>query len=76
MDGLPNEVRVFIFTVIYAVLGMVLLFIGYRVFDWLTKIGAIDLQEEIFKKSNTAAAILAGAFILGLAIVILGAIHG
>lgn len=76
MSTMSPEVRTFIFTVIYAVLGMVLLFIGYRVFDLLTKSGAIDLQEEIFKKSNTAAAILAGAFIIGLAIVILGAIHG
>jgi uncharacterized membrane protein YjfL (UPF0719 family) len=76
MDALPNEVRVFILTIVYALLGMVLLFIGYRVFDWLTKIGAIDVQEEVFRKSNTAAAILAGAFIIGLAIVILGAIHG
>lgn len=73
MAALPNEVRVFIFTVIYAVLGMVLLFIGYRVFDWLTP---TDTQEDIFKNGNVAAAVLVGSFIIGLAIVILGAIHG
>ena len=72
MPALPNEVRVFIFTIVYALLGMVLLFVGYRVFDWLTP---TDLQEKIFKEGNVAAAILVGAFIVGLAIVILGAIR-
>ena len=71
-----HEIQVFVSTIVYALLGMILLYIGYRIFDWLTKIGAIDLQEEIFTKSNTAAAILAGSFIIGLAIVILSAIHG
>jgi uncharacterized membrane protein YjfL (UPF0719 family) len=73
MAGLPNEVRVFIFTIVYAILGMVLLYVGYRVFDALTP---TDLQEKIFKDGNVAAAVLAGSFIIGLAIVILGAIHG
>ena len=73
MAALPNEVRVFIFSIVYALLGMILLFVGYRVFDWLTP---TDLQEKIFKENNTAAAILVGAFIIGLAIVILGSIRG
>ncbi len=73
MPALPNEVRVFIFSIIYALLGMVLLYIGYRVFDWLTP---TDMQEDIFKDGNVAVAVLAGSFIIGLAIVILGAIHG
>jgi putative membrane protein len=73
MAALPNEVRVFIFSIVYAALGMVLLFIGYRVFDWLTP---TDTQEDIFKNGNVAAAVLVGSFIIGLAIVILGAIHG
>jgi len=73
MAALPNEVRVFIFTIVYALLGMVLLFVGYRVFDWLTP---TDTQEDIFKNGNVAAAVLVGSFIIGLAIVILGAIHG
>ncbi len=73
MPSLDNDVRVFILSIVYAVLGMVLLFVGYRVFDWLTP---TDLQEDIFKNGNVAVAILTGAFIIGLAIVILGAIHG
>lgn len=73
MPAITSDVRVFILTLVYAVLGMILLFIGYRVFDWLTP---TDMQEDIFKNGNTAVAVLAGSFIIGLAIVIMGAIHG
>ncbi len=52
---------------------MVLLYLGYRLFDWLTP---MDMQKKIFEENNTAVAITVGAFIIGLAIVILGAIHG
>ncbi len=70
---LANDVRVFILSIIYAILGMVLLYVGYRVFDWVTP---TDMQKKIFDEGNTAVAITVGAFIIGLAIVILGAIHG
>lgn len=73
MSALPSEVRVFILSIVYAVLGMFLLYVGYRVFDWLTP---TDMQEDIFKDGNVAVGVLAGSFIIGLAIVIMGAIHG
>jgi len=69
----PEDVRIFLLTLIYAVLGIALLFAGYRIFDWLTP---TDLQDDVFKQGNVAVAILTGSFIIGLAIVILGAIHG
>jgi putative membrane protein len=72
MISLPNEVRLFVFSVVYAILGMVLLYGGYRVFDWLTP---SDMQKKIFEEGNVAVAVVVGAFILGLAIVILGAIR-
>jgi len=68
-----TDARVFVLSVVYAALGMVLLYLGYRLFDWLTP---TNLQEDIFKNGNVAVAILIGAFILGLAIVIGAAIHG
>jgi putative membrane protein len=70
---LVNDVRVFVLSIIYAVLGMILLYIGYKVFDLVTP---TDMQKKIFEEGNTAVAITVGAFIIGLAIVILGAIHG
>ena len=73
MDTLGADICVFILTIIYAALGMFLLFLGYRVFDWLTP---KDLQQEVFEKGNVAVAIVTAAFIIGLSIVILAAIHG
>ncbi len=73
LPTLVSDLRVFILSLIYAAVGMVLLYLGYRIFDWLTP---MDMQKKIFEENNTAVAITVGAFIIGLAIVILGAIHG
>jgi putative membrane protein len=70
---IARELSIFVSTIIYAMLGMVLLFLGYRVFDWMTP---GDSQKKIFEEGNLAVAVLIGSFILGLAIVILSAIHG
>ena len=67
------DARILVISVVYAGLGMVLLYLGYRLFDWLTP---TNLQEDIFKNGNVAVAIVVGAFILGLAFVIGAAIHG
>jgi len=58
-------------SILFAIIGFVLLFVGYKIFDWLTP---TDLSDDIFRKGNMATAILAGAFIIGLAIVISHAI--
>lgn len=67
------DFEVLLKTILYAVVGILLLFFGYKVFDWLTP---TDAQKKIFEERNTAVAILFGFFILGLAIVIAAAIHG
>ncbi len=67
------DARILIISIVYAVLGMILLYGGYRLFDWLTP---TNLQEDIFKNGNVAVAIVVGSFILGLAFVIGAAIHG
>ena len=56
-----------VLSLVFALLGFVLLFIGYRVFDALTP---TDLNKQIFENGNVAAAILAGAFVVGLAIIV------
>jgi uncharacterized membrane protein YjfL (UPF0719 family) len=69
---LLSELRVFIVSIIYAVLGMILLYVGYKVFDLVTP---ADMQKKIFEENNVAVAVTVGAFILGLAVVIGAAIH-
>ncbi len=73
LAGIVSDARILILSIIYAVLGMILLYIGYKIFDLVTP---TDMQKKIFEENNVAVAITVGAFILGLAIVIAGAIHG
>ncbi|HLZ07455.1 MAG TPA: DUF350 domain-containing protein [Chloroflexota bacterium] len=68
MDKTVSDV---LLSALFAVLGFVLLFIGYRVFDWLTP---TNLADDIFRKNNLAAAIFAGAFVIALAIIVSHAI--
>ena len=58
--------------VVFAALGIFVLFATFIVADRLTP---YDLWREIVEKHNTALAILAGAFALGMSIIIAAAIH-
>ena len=58
-------------SLLFAVLGFVLLFVGFRLFDILTP---TDLSKKVFEEANVAAAIVTGAFVIALAIVIAAAI--
>ena len=60
-------------SMLFAVLGFALLFVGFRAFDLLTP---ADLEKKIFEEGNIAAAVITGAFILALALVIHAAIGG
>lgn len=58
---------------IYALMGIVVLGIGFFVFDMLTP---GKLWSEIRENQNVAVAQFAGMFALGLAIIVAAAIHG
>jgi uncharacterized membrane protein YjfL (UPF0719 family) len=68
MDRTVNSM---LLSVVFALLGFVLLFLGYKVFDRLTP---ADIARQVFEEGNMAAAVLMGAFIIGLAIVVSAAI--
>ena len=67
-----REAFLFISSIVYAGLGGILLLVAFKVVDWATP---AELDREIFEKNNIAAAILAGAFLIGLALIIAAAIH-
>jgi putative membrane protein len=67
------DARILVISIVYAALGMILLYAGYRIFDWLTPTHS---QDVIFKDKNVAVGIVVGSFILGLAFIIGAAIHG
>ena len=68
-----NELRILVLSIIYALVGIALLFIAYKVFDWLTP---GDMSKKIFEDANTAVGVTVGFFVLGIAVVIAAAIHG
>ena len=70
---MQHALIVFLSSVAYAATGSILLWAGYRLFDRLTP---GDAHSKIFDKGNQAVAILVGAFVLGLAIVIAAAMVG
>jgi uncharacterized membrane protein YjfL (UPF0719 family) len=59
-------------TLVFGGIGIAMAILGFKLFDKLTP-GKLD--EEILQKQNIAAAILAGAFILGVCIIVAAAIH-
>jgi len=67
------RIVIFLESLIYAGVGVVLLFLAYKIFDWLTP---MDMDKEIFEENKTAVAIAVGAFVLGIALVIAAAIAG
>jgi putative membrane protein len=68
-----TTVPVLLNTLLYAVVGMVTLIVGFMIMDLLTP---GKLWEEINLKQNQAVAIFAGAVAIGLSIIIAAAIHG
>jgi len=68
-----REMTILLLSVLYALIGFALLFLGYRIFDRFTP---TDAQKKIFEEGNVAVAVLVGAFVLGLALIISAAITG
>jgi putative membrane protein len=56
---------------VYAALGVVLMYISYKVFDKLTP--KVDFEEEL-KKGNVAVAIFIAAIFLSIAFIISGSL--
>ena len=65
--------KAFAASIIYSVLGIVVLFISFYLFNKLTP---GTLRREIMEEHNTALAIIAAAFMLAVALIISAAIHG
>jgi putative membrane protein len=57
---------------IYSVLGILILVVAFWIMERLTP---ENLFKEIIEKRNNALAIVAGAFILAIAIIVASAIH-
>jgi uncharacterized membrane protein YjfL (UPF0719 family) len=58
-------------TIIYSIVGLIFFGIGYWLFD---KVAPFSVRKEIEQDQNTSLAIIIGAVIIGLAIIIAAAI--
>lgn len=60
-------------SVIYSIIGIVILTVSFLIIE---KITPENIYKQVVDKGNTAIAIIAGAFIIAIAIIISAAIHG
>ncbi len=66
------QLAVIALNAIYAVLGVVLMWVSYRVFDRLTP--EVDFPQEL-KHGNVAVAIFIAALFIAIAIIVAGALN-
>jgi putative membrane protein len=60
-------------SILFSVLGIVILFVSFAFIELLTP--KHNIRKEILEKQNMALAVLAGFFMLAIAIIIASAIH-
>ena len=65
------EWRIIALNFLYAALGVVLMFVSYRLFDWLTP--QVDFPDEL-KNGNIAVSIFIAAIFVSIALIVGGAL--
>ena len=68
--SLPQAI---LYVVIFSLLGIGLAVLGYKIFDLCTP---GDLHKEIVENRNVAAALVGGAVVIGVCIIVAAAIVG
>lgn len=66
------ELRIIALNFLYAIIGVILMFVSYRVIDRLTP--QVDFPTEL-KRGNVAVAIFIAAIFLSIAIIVGGALN-
>lgn len=69
---LTREGTVLLLSVVYAIVGIVLLLVAYKLFDRFTP---TKMDDAIFAEKNLAAAIAVGAYMLGVAVIVAAALQ-
>jgi putative membrane protein len=53
---------------VFGLLGIILMMLGFKVFDWITP--KIDIERELAEKHNIAVAIVVAAVFLGISVIL------
>ena len=67
----PELWRGLVHSIIYSLLGLVVLMISFKVFDMITP---FDLNKEIAEDDNTAAGVAVAGIMIGLGLIVAAAI--
>lgn len=68
-----NMLKYLLSSVLYSVVGIIILVVCFVIVEKLTP---ENLWKKILEENNTALAIMGGAFMLAISIIIASAIHG
>lgn len=58
-------------TIVYSLLGLIILLFAYKVFDWVTP---YDIQKELAEDDNTAVGVMMAGVFIALAVIIAAAV--
>ncbi len=61
------QLSILVLNLVYAALGVVLMYVSYRVIDWLTP--QVDFPAEL-KRGNVAVAIFIAALFISIALIV------
>ena len=64
--------KIIALNIVYAIAGVILMFVSYRIIDWLTP--EVDFPKEL-SKGNIAVAIFIAAIFISIALVVGGALN-
>ncbi|MBM3270970.1 MAG: DUF350 domain-containing protein [Candidatus Sericytochromatia bacterium] len=59
-------------TVVFGLIGTAMAILGFKIFDWVVP---FDLEREIAEKNNMSVAIVAGAMVLGISLIVAAAVN-
>ncbi len=60
-------------TLVYGPIGIVLMLLGIKAFDWIMP--KLDIQKELVEKTNIPVAIVCAALILGICYIVASIVH-
>ena len=63
----PDQLKIVGLNILYAIIGVILMFVSYRTFDALTP--QVDFPEEL-KRGNIAVAIFIAALFISIALIV------
>jgi|TARA_Y100000031_G_C7986374_1_gene277068 uncharacterized membrane protein YjfL (UPF0719 family) len=60
-----------VLSVVYGLVGIILLMVGYKIFEWVTP---FSVNDALSKDQNRAVGIVVGAIFIGIAIIVAAAL--